>query len=595
MKRHFLLALCLFSITAVAETVPASLQRLINNTDPKMNAGMMVVDLTTGATLFEHKASQSMIPASNMKLFSEAVVMLALGQHYQIPTLLSTDAKTLTQGRLNGSLYLRMHADPSFNHQALFNLFNQLKKWQVKEITGDVVVQSDLELATPYPPGMSAKDEQYAYGAPVSPLILDENRLTVMVNPSSQAGQSAVVETASPNGVFAIENLVTTKSSAKGCGVSVQFDAEGKVLAKGCVGVGQMVQTLRVPVHYPMAYLTAHIRYQLKQMNIVWHGQVRKGYVPLQSLQIAKHDSAPIRDLMAATLKPSDNLYANSLYLLAANHLRQAPSSWSQAQEVTRDFLQKQTGIQMQTAIFAEGSGLSRLNRVSAYQTMSLLTYLYNKFPLSFEYISALPVSGFDGTLRRRLNHPDQIGLVRAKTGTLAGVLSLSGYLLTKNGHTLAFAIYMNTLQGTKPEVSGRYRGFIDSVCNALLHASPDNIHKPFFNLGQRSTVSTKIATAWDGVRKQWASWRGLEFLLKRELHAQPVIIVYRPNELVILDKGSNDARIWSAIKKLKASRRFGVALQSQNAPSLGQDSLSLMWIHAEDAHAKQWILRPAT
>ncbi len=597
MKRSLGCALLMASsFLSWADFVPPSIQSLIQRTDPNMNVGIMVVDLNTGANLFEKQAKKTFVPASNMKLFSEAVALLALGSEYQIPTTLSTDAKTLTQGRLNGSLYLHLSPDPSFTHQALFVMLEQLKKWGVNQITGDIVVQSDLAVVSPYPPGMVARDAQFSYGAPVGPLILDENRLTVTTNPASQVGQLAYVETSSPNGVFNIDNHVETKASGKGCGVSVAFDEQGVLHVRGCVGVGQMAIIQRVPVKYPVSYLRTHILYQLAQNNIQLNGQVKMGGMPTNTLLVTKHLSPPIKQLMSATLKPSDNLYANSLHLLAANQISKHSTTWAEAQNITRQFLQQQTGIDMSDAVFADGSGLSRLNKVTPYQTISLLTFLYHKFPLAFEYIAALPISGLDGTLQKRLNLPYQKGLIRAKTGTMTGILSLSGYLITKNDHNIAFTIYINTLPGTKPAVSGRYRGFIDSVCSSLLLSQPKEKFSLFgFSHPKSVALYQKPPNGVEANRMQQGYWRGLELGFKRELTSLPVTVLYHPQELVILDKGSHEEAVWRAIKKLKSQKRFSVMVESLQAPNLGSDALGFLWMQSQpqDNVTRRWTIRP--
>lgn len=595
MKRSFGLGLLMTASLAVfAGELSPHIQNLIRRTDPNINLGMMVVDLTTGSTLFEKQSHRTFVPASNMKLFSEAVAMLALGPEYHIPTTLSTDSKTLSQGRLNGSLYFHLAPDPSFNHQALFAMLGKLKDWGVKEISGDIIIQSDLAAVSPYPPGMTPKDAQYSYGAPVAPLILDENRLTVTTNPASQVGQPAVVETSSPNGVYPINNQVVTRANGKGCGVGVSLDQEGTLHVRGCVGVGQMAMLQRVPVRSPLANMRMHILYQLKQQGIQFNGQIRLGTMPANTLMISKHYSPPIKELMAATLKPSDNLYANSLYLLASNQIAKRPTSWNQAQAITKQFLQQQTGIDMSAAVFADGAGLSRLNRVTPYQTISLLTYLYNKFPLAFEYISALPISGQDGTLQRRFKQANQKGLIRAKTGTMTGIMSLSGYLISKNNHTLAFTIYINTLRGTKPQVSGRYRGFVDAACITMLMSHPSNRHYNLQTGPIRPIPYQRPPNGVEASRIQQGFWRTVELQLKRELHSLPITIVFHPQELIILDKGGNDAVVWRAIKKAQAKRRFSVVVESESAPNLGQDALGFLWMqnHPEDSINRKWIIR---
>ena len=596
MKRSLwpLMAIYCSSLVAHANTIPAAMQQLIHQTDPHINLGMMVRDLSTGNTLYEHQSRQLFVPASNMKLFSEALAMLTMGTDYQIPTTLSTDAKTLAQGRLNGSLYLHLSPDPSFTHRDLYALFDQLKKWHITTLSGDVVVDSDLAGVSPYPPGMTARDQQFSYGAPVGPLILDENRLSITVNPASSVGRMAVVETASPEGVFTIDNQVKTQASPKGCGVSMHFDTLGVLHVRGCVGVGQLALIQRIPVQQPQHFLSAHIRYQLKQLHINWQGQVRYGPMPANTMQIARHYSPPLQQLMSATLKPSDNLYANSLYLLAINHIRHAKSVWSDAQVVAPKQLKALTQIDFDHAVFTDGSGLSHFNKVTPFQTLSLLTYLYTKFPLAYEYISALPISGYDGTLVRRLNRPDQKGLVRAKTGTLVGVYSLSGYLVSKNDHIIAFAIYINTRKGTPPQIAGRYRGFIDAATNILIQSQPSNQHQALMSSYGVSKGKIDL-TAEDMARRQLAFWRHLEYGLKRELNAKPVTVIYHPQELVIEDHGASDAGVWQALKKLNAHRSFSVAVESMHAPTIGADALKVLWQQHQPEHGvqKRWMIRP--
>lgn len=595
MKRSLGLGLFMAaSLAAFAGELTPHIQSLIHRTDPNINLGMMVVDLTTGTTLYEKQPQRSFVPASNMKLFSEAVAILALGPEYQIPTILSTDSKTLSQGRLNGSLYFHLPSDPSFNHQALFAMLGKLKDWGVNEITGDIVIQSDLAMVAPYPPGMTPKDAQYSYGAPVSPLILDENRLTVTTNPASQVGQPAVIETSSPNGVYPLDNHVITRANGKGCGVGVSLDQQGILHVRGCVGVGQMAMQQRVPIRSPLANMRMHVLYQLKQQGIKFNGQIRLGAMPANTLVISKHYSPPIKQLMAATLKPSDNLYANSLYLLAANQIAKHPVAWSQAQVITKQFLQQQTGINMSAAVFADGAGLSRLNRVTPYQTISLLTYLYHKFPLAFEYISALPISGQDGTLQRRFRQANQKGMIRAKTGTMSGIMSLSGYLISKNNHTLAFTLYINTLKGTKPQYSGRYRGFVDAACITMLMSNPSNRHYGFQTPNIHPLPYQRPPNGIEATRIQQGFWRTIELQLKRELNALPITVLFHPQEVIILDKGANDAVVWRAIKRAQAKRRISVIVESESAPNLGHDALGYLWMqnHPEDSIRRRWIIR---
>ena len=111
----------------------------------------------------------------------------------------------------------------------------------------------------------------------------------------------------------------------------------------------------------------------------------------------------------------------------------------------------------------ADGSGLSLYNYLSAEIVTRLLRYAWQTDSIREILLPALPVAGEDGTLANRMLKTAAAGNVHAKTGTLSGVSTLSGYLTTAEGHVLCFSI-MN--QGVMKLSEGR--AFQDRVCKAL-------------------------------------------------------------------------------------------------------------------------------
>ncbi len=457
--------------------VSSDVDQVIQRVSPQVNLGAVVIDLTTGETLYQRNASRFYIPASNMKLFSEAAVLLALGPDYRFKNQLSTDAHQLDNGILKGNLYLRLSGDPSFSRHDLRTLFTSLRDWNIHEIQGVIYIQSALATVDAYPPGWLTSDMSYSYGAPIAPLMLDNNRLTVTINPGAQAGVAALVEPDDAGGAMLLTNQATTKADAKGCGIGLSLDKDNHLIARGCVGVGQGAEQHRMAIKNPLNYASGVIKGLLAKEHILFNGTVELGPVPNGTLLLANQYSKPLSQLMADTLKPSDNLYADSLYLHAAAKIHGAPVNWLEAQAVVKTFLQQQTGIDFSKALFADGSGLSRYNLVTPQQTISLLMFLYQRFPLAYEYIAALPISGRDGTLQKRFKTPQQQGFIRAKTGTMTGMNSLSGYLYTMNGHTLAFAFFINRLPGTN---TGPGRPVLDALCAYFLNLNLGIFKKSF-------------------------------------------------------------------------------------------------------------------
>ncbi|MCR9192418.1 MAG: D-alanyl-D-alanine carboxypeptidase/D-alanyl-D-alanine-endopeptidase [Gammaproteobacteria bacterium] len=592
MKTALSIIFYLLSSSLFAETLQEPIDAIINKIDPKINLGMMVVDLNTGDTLYQRAITKRFIPASNMKLFSDASALLALGPDYRFQTRLSTDATSLEDGILHGSLYLSLPGDPTLTHTHLSTLFSSLKALGVTQITGSVILDSDFASIQSQPPGIVAKDLNYSYGASLAPVIFDENRVSITVNPSCQIGQPALIEYSKPNGSFVLENHVIT---VPGNVDSVRYSTtdDNHLVVRGKIGQRQHALQDRIAIRNPLRHAESLIKITLQNQGITLKGSVKLG--PIQpSLLLATRHSKPLTQLLADTLKPSDNLYANSLYLRTASKLRDTPVDWQQAAAVLKQFMQQQTGIDMHAAVLADGSGLSRRDRLTAEQTVSLLQYLYEQFPLAYEYIAALPISGHDGTLEKRLAKPTQKGMVRAKTGSMAGILSLSGYLYTANNHTLAFAIFINTRHGTPSKISGRYRHLVDRLCGFLLKQKPSDVNHQIVSHSPHTRTYQKHPSDTDKYRSQALKWRRIEHALKQDLNSQPVTIVFRNNQLVVLDRNSKANHVWTTLKKINHKHHIAVTLQGPSAPDHIEQP-QLLWVQSDHtpAHAKRvWTLR---
>lgn len=584
--------------TSLYASFQSGADRLINQVDPNTNIGVEVVDLTTGTTIYHRNQNRSFIPASNMKLFSDAAALMVLGPDYKFKNQLSAGISKLQNGVLNGTLYLQLPGDPSFSRERLATLLASLKSWHINRITGNVVIDSGHANIDPYAPGWMVQDLVYSYGAPLSPVMIDANRMTVTVNPADKAGEAAIVEVEGSDGAVVINNQVKTRERTARCGVDFSMSKEANQLTvRGCVKVGQWAVQQKMAIRNPLGYAQGLIKEQLSQQNIVLEGSVVLGKTPAGSMVLATDSSKPIAQLMADTLKPSDNLYADSLFLHAAAKLNGYSVNWSEAQAIIKKFLQQQTNIPLQNASLTDGSGLSRHDSITPDQTVSLLRFLYDRFPLSYEYIAALPISGRDGTLQRRFKRPDQQDLVRAKTGTMTGVVSLSGYLYTANAHTLAFAIYINRLPGTKLSVSGRYRYLVDALCTYFLQQKPSNNSWAKVFSKQPRIKYQQSPTQNELQRGRQARWRRLETVVKQALAGQAVTVVYRGNELILKDKQADASRVLNSLQNLRKKYPFAAALASQFMPSLNGKPL-VMWTDTfipSGAVQRVWTIREAT
>jgi D-alanyl-D-alanine carboxypeptidase/D-alanyl-D-alanine-endopeptidase (penicillin-binding protein 4) len=580
-----LLLLGCFCTQLLASNFQPKVDALLNHIDPHINLSALVVDLNTGETLYQHNASNALLPASNMKLFSDAAALLALGPDYQFNSQLWIEAGRLEQGVLHGAIYLYLPGDPSFKSQHLDALIAQLVPFGIQQIEGNVVIVSDHQVVDAYAPGWVTRDLNYSYGAPLAPVILDENRITITVNPGAKVNELAWIETSDADSTMPIHNEVKTTAHAEKCGVYFSMNDQDQLTLRGCIGHGEWAVMQRIPIQNPLIYTQNKLKARLKAHHIELHGDVVLGPAPKKpGLLVATHASKPISQLMADTLKPSDNLYADSLYLHAASRLNGGPVNWNDAQPVIKRFLTQQTGIDLTTATLIDGSGLSRDDRLSAEQTVGLLRYLHAQFPLSFEYIAALPIAGQDGTLQKRLKKPSEKGFVRAKTGYMTGVTSLSGYLYTANAHTLAFALFINRQKGSNPQIAGGYRGLIDHLCAYFLQQKPDSLPAASLSNAHEHVAFQQHPTINDIKRAQQGHWRAIEYGLKQALKHQSIGVLFRNDQLIIHDHNNNGQSVWRALNDINKKYHFSVSLIANTAPDLQASSPPLLWIKPSTA-----------
>ena len=160
-------------------------------------------------------------------------------------------------------------------------------------------------------------------------------------------------------------------------------------------------------------------------------------------------------------LKDSNNLFAESLFY-QIGLTRGRPSTAKKAVAVEEEIMKKMK-MQGVPHRFADGSGLSLYNYVSAEIEVAFLRYAYEDANIYTDLFSHLPIAGVDGTLEKRMRGTCAANNVRAKTGTLSGVSSLSGYCTASNGHILAFAIINQGQQNNAPA-----KALQDRLCTIL-------------------------------------------------------------------------------------------------------------------------------
>jgi D-alanyl-D-alanine carboxypeptidase/D-alanyl-D-alanine-endopeptidase (penicillin-binding protein 4) len=448
------------------------LDALINKYDPNINIGIEVQDLTTNHLVYQKNADRFFVPASNLKLLTDAAALMYLGADFRLQSTIYTNAKLIKNGVLQGNLYFHFSGAPDLTYHDLVKSFKKIASMGIKSLSGSIVLVGNDVTEEGFGPGWMVDDIRHSYGAPVSPFIVNQNRLDILINPGSKVNQTAFITFEEPSNSIQLINKVITVADPKLCKIKMNFDVKHRLLIEGCIGVKGAALERDVAIIQTEKYAKDNIQAALNEAGIKFHGAIKVGSHSVNRKRLDRIPSANMANLLKQTLKPSDNLFADSVFLKLGQLFYKEKSNWRTAAKAVKNILSKYAGIDLRKAAIFDGSGLSRYNLITPHQLTSLLAFLNQQFAISYEFMSALPVAGRDGTLRNRFIKGEQRAMVRAKTGSMLGVVSLAGYLPSKNNHLLAFSMMINNISGQNSRSLYKYRVLEDKICDYLMKAS---------------------------------------------------------------------------------------------------------------------------
>lgn len=435
----------------------------VNSSSYGADVGVYVKSMRTGQTLYSRNVSTPLTPASTMKVLTATAALIYLKPTYQFSTQLLSDTKTIKNGVLQGNLYVVLSGDPTLTYNDLVELMMSLRSQGITAISGNVYIDNTAYDQRFYGPDWVYSDKNYCYGAPISASIINHNCIPVRVSPSRVAGQAAKVET-SPNFYYpAIKNYVVTKAGRnRSCGLKLSKDLSSGLEIDGCMSRGQQAWGVSYVVTDIPEYNRSLFRDGLNQIGVQVYGRVTFGSAPGSSYMLGHHESKPLSDLVSEMLKKSDNVIAGALFKKIGQLYTRRPGSWENGSYAVSQILSRSAGVNIYGMRILDGSGLSPSNLTTPSQLMQTLDFVYHHGPTSDAFIPALPIAGVDGTLKHRMGNVAR--RVRAKTGTISGVVSLAGYALTSNREVLAFVIMVNGSKG----MTWKYREMEDKIATAL-------------------------------------------------------------------------------------------------------------------------------
>lgn len=436
-------------VKSVNSVCPAQLDAAIQSVTnrPQFNRlswGILIQTLSSSHTLYSRDSQKYFIPASNVKLLTTAAALQQLGSQYRI--------RTSIYGTPNNDLVVVGRGDPSLTNTQLRQLAQQLSRrgiGQVKQLIAD----DDYFQGYTVNPSWEWEDVQADYGAPVNSLILNQNAVMLTLLPQ-QLGQKGRIVWADPTEAtqWQIQNESVTTKPGEPTSINVSRDLQGTVLKiTGQLTVDSEPELISLAVLDPTRHFLRHFRRALVAEGIketadsatMGISDIIRYKLRLSAPELVAVESPPLSQLLVETNQNSNNLYAEALLrTLGANNNAPDTNSTETGLRVVKETLTR-LGVDPAGYVLADGSGLSRHNLVSPDAIAQTLRVMA-KSPVATVYRVSLPVAGISGTLKNRFRETAAQGIMQGKTGTMSGVVSLSGYLDAPNYEPLIFSIIVN-------------------------------------------------------------------------------------------------------------------------------------------------------
>ena len=464
--------------------------------------GVKIVSLNTGKTVYEQDGDKYFMPASNMKNFTVATAMEKLGPDYKFVTRVFAPAMPDSSGTVKGDLRIlgggdvsistaffgTLPSDPETYYKGIDRLVDAIAAAGVKRVEGSLVGDESHFKGFAIPNTWEWDDLQWYYGAEVSALPINDNAVDLTVKPGSLGSPCAVnISPAEAMPLYQIINTCTTTAAnvKKSLGVNKRIDRNILEIT-GTLPAGDKGFSDPITITHPADLFVAILKQRLAKRGITVTGSTRTLPANIVNtttpVEVAKLESVPFREVAAKTMKPSQNLYTETILWTLGEQERaridvptvgglrpgdatispQPRDSYELGLGQVKNFITS-IGLPADSIVQYDGCGMSRHDVVTPNAVVAVYNYMAKQSPNAQAWRDSLTIGGVDGTLANRFKGTAAAGNIRGKTGTIDQVSALSGYMSTVGGEPVILSIIVNGV----PE--GRQRtSLIDDIVVAV-------------------------------------------------------------------------------------------------------------------------------
>jgi serine-type D-Ala-D-Ala carboxypeptidase/endopeptidase (penicillin-binding protein 4) len=399
--------------------------------------------------LIDHRGSTAMSPASTMKIITTLVGLDVLKPNYTWKTTFLTNAR-IENGVLLGPLYIKGSGDPKFVTDNLQAAVNALRARGIRQISGDVLRDRSRFAEIIHDASLFDGQPLRPYNVGPDALLFNFKSVGFKFAPQPDGTVAVTTDGVKPDGLNITNRLRVTGTAGAGCGdwrslITPSFASNGHFASASFTGTyprdcGE--QSWYVSLFDEGGLLAGTFARLWRDAGGTWTGAMKDGTTPKSARVLYTHTSAPLASMVTDINKFSNNVMARQVLLTVDAELSKKPAQAKRAGRSIRDWA-KARGFDLPELVVENGSGLSRVERISAQGMAKILEYGLTA-PFASDFMSSLPLAATDGTLSKRFVNQLAEGSAYLKTGTLTGVKALAGYLLLPGDRKMIFVGMIN-------------------------------------------------------------------------------------------------------------------------------------------------------
>ena len=425
---------------------PPVAQALAQAGIPESSVGIYVQDIHSERPVVAVGEERALNPASTIKLLTTLAALDQLGPAYRWTTEVYADG--VIQGDvLNGNLVIKGYGDPRMTLENFWLMLRSLRARGLREIRGDLVLDRGYFAREDADPAGFDNEPTRPYNTPPDALLVNFKAIRLQfITDTERRALKIIAEPPLPQ-IQVLNNVVLDNEPCDDWLARLKLTATGdsasaRLLFSGnfSVACGEKERNYSVLGH--PQYVHGLFSLLWRELGGVFAGAVHDAEKPVAARLLLAQQTQPLAEVVRDINKYSNNVMARQLYIALGGIAFGAPAASEKSTRAIRQWLTARR-LSFPELVLENGAGLSRIERISA-RNMAKLLVAAQQLAVMPEFVASLPLVAVDGTMKRRLAGAEIAGQAHIKTGTLAGVRAIAGYVLDAKGRTIVVVCLVN-------------------------------------------------------------------------------------------------------------------------------------------------------